>query len=141
MVIEQRSGDEPAVRNIMEQYANAWNERDPKALASLFVEGADFVSSLGLRVNGRRALEEFYTNTLIKGEFKGTTLESKVDSVRFAGSDVAIGIGQFRILGEGQQLARAGYNQFVAVREGGRWQLQSFQATAAKGATGARAAA
>ena len=80
-------------------FAEAWNDRDPDALADLFVEDADFVNAVGLRWTGRRSIVKGlrfgFTHMFPDAEVQVLEL-----SQRLLGDDAAVVVAKWQITGQ-----------------------------------------
>jgi ketosteroid isomerase-like protein len=48
-----REGDEKAIKDVLRDFADAWNRRDAKAFSLVFAEDADFTNVVGMSAQGR----------------------------------------------------------------------------------------
>jgi uncharacterized protein (TIGR02246 family) len=138
--IERKDADEAALRDLMQRYVNAWNRGDTRAMAELFGEEAEFVSSLGIRGSGRRGIEKLFADMIGKGVFRGTTADVTIEQVRLLSPNVGRLSCTYRIRGSSGRPLRSGFMTGVVMREGERWLFQVFQATAVVEAQAPKAA-
>ena len=131
MAIERAIADEAALRDLMQRYVNGWNQGDTRAMAELFGEGAEFVSSLGIRASGRLGIEELFADMVGKGVFKATKADVTIEQVRLLSPNVGRLSCSYRILERSGRPVRSGYMTGVVMREDERWLFQVFQATPA----------
>ena len=64
---------EPAVRDLIESFAVAWNRGDVEALAVLFSPDGEFVSPYGSVTSGRAEIKKLLTGEFVD-KFQRTTL-------------------------------------------------------------------
>jgi uncharacterized protein (TIGR02246 family) len=90
------ASDEAAVREVVRLYVEAREARDEKAIAALFTEDADQLTSSGEWRRGRAAVVQGAQASSARTEGKRTIT---VDTVRFLGPGVALADGRYEIVG------------------------------------------
>jgi uncharacterized protein (TIGR02246 family) len=128
----QPSTDEVAVRDVYQQFMDAWNQGSGAALAAVFTEDGDLVGFDGTRLTGRQQIAAFQQRLFDKW-LKGTRLVGQVTDVRFLGPDVAVmhAVGGTVLRGKRAPAPeRDSIQTLVAARQaGGDWRLAAFQNT------------
>ncbi|MBO9401161.1 SgcJ/EcaC family oxidoreductase [Shimia sp. R9_3] len=114
-------------------FAKAWNARDAHALASLFVEDADFVNVVGLWWHNRDDIERAHHYGLTTF-FQSSEISPRRIKVRQVSDDIAIIHTRWRLRGqlgkEGEQLdTRFAIMMFVAERQRSGWAVLAAQNT------------
>ena len=114
-------------------FADAWNRRDAQALASLFVEDAEFVNVVGLWWHTRKDIERAHHYGLTTF-FRDTTLTARGVKVRTVSENVAIVHTRWRLSGQrdpsGNTLdTRVAIMVFVAERSDSGWRVLTAQNT------------
>jgi uncharacterized protein (TIGR02246 family) len=125
------AADEKDIRSIGTQIQDAWNKKDAKMLADLWLTDGDYVSSTGRTATGRAEVERAFAAQWT-GLYKGTKLTHTLTSVRFIRKDVAIADGAFEISGmkdaTGKSLAtRSGLSTLIVARKGERWYVAALR--------------
>ena len=123
--VGDRAKDNGAVRDVVRQYVDAREARDPKAVSALFTADADQLVSSGEWRKGR--------DQVVKGGLASSAASSgkrtiSVQFVRFVGKDVAIADGPYEIVGA----AAGGENRkmwtsFVMMRGAGGWRIAAIR--------------
>lgn len=121
--------DEAAIRQVVADYADAWNRHDPTAKVNDYSTDLDHVSVRGRWQQSRAELEQTYLDyhaTI----WKDVTYHPAVERIRFLRPDVAVVIvrGTFRSAGA-EETARA---TWVMSKEDGRWLCRAFHQTYVK---------
>ncbi|MGE5414926.1 MAG: YybH family protein [Syntrophomonadaceae bacterium] len=125
------ASDEKDIRSIGAQIQEAWNKKDAKMLADLWLTDGDYISSTGRTATGRAEVERAFAAQWA-GVYKGTRLAHTLTLVRFLRKDVAIADGAFEISGmkdaAGKPLpTRSGLTTVVAARKGDRWYVAALR--------------
>ena len=89
------SGDETAIRRVIQQYDDARSKNDWKTATSLFVEDGSNLTSSGEWRRGRAEIEKRGAATTT-GEYKGGKFATKIDTVRLLAPTVALADGSLR---------------------------------------------
>ena len=131
LLAQSQASDEKDIRSIGAQVQDAWNKRDAKMLADLWLTDGDYISSTGRTATGRAEVEKAFAAQW-NGLYKGTKLTHTLTSVRFLRKDVAIADGAFEISGmkdaSGKLMAtRSGLSTIVAARKGDRWYVAALR--------------
>lgn len=115
-------------------FAQAWADRDARALADLFAEDADFVNVVGLWWRSRERIEQAHAYGFER-IFAASTMTVRAPRTRRLGSSAAVVHVAWTITGQtGPQGAGAGGRAGVLVfvlqrREDGRWLVVTAQNT------------
>jgi uncharacterized protein (TIGR02246 family) len=122
-----REGDEKAIKDVLRDFADAWNRRDAKAFSLVFAEDADFTNVVGMSAQGRGEIEKFHA-PLFATRFKDTHQTIADVKIRFITADVAAVDARWEMTGakgrDGQDIsARKGLLNLVMTRSNGRWQI------------------
>lgn len=113
--------DEAAIRKSDEDYVEAYNKRDAKALAALWSPEAVYVDpETGNEFVGREEIEKEFTDTF--AGLKEGKLEVKVESIRFLSPNVAVENGTARIVKPEGEPDESSYAALFVKREG-KWLL------------------
>lgn len=115
-------GDEQSVRQAVNAYAEALGRGDLDAVLSAWAPDADYIDDAGNMTRGRNALMELFRKAL--PEMKGTTVRTKVYSVKFLRPDIALVDGSLEFTSaDGSKDG----NRYASVwtRTGDRWQISS----------------
>ncbi|MFL5245212.1 MAG: SgcJ/EcaC family oxidoreductase [Gemmataceae bacterium] len=131
---QQGKGDskaEQALKRRAEQFIEAFNRGDARAVASFWTSDGDYVDLAGTHLKGRKAIEESFAKLF--ADEKGAKLHINPTSVRLASPDVAIedGITEVTPPGGGPPMASA--YMAVHVMKDGEWYLASVRDSEAKG--------
>jgi len=117
---EDREADREAIRKAGEAFAAAFEKGDPKAVAALWTDAAEYVAEDGVTLRQRAEIEKAFTEAFKKG---GSSAKVEVDvrSIRFPSRDMAIEEGFLRHIPNGPGLPSSSRYQTVLVREDGKW--------------------
>ena len=123
---QRRAEDEAAIRQVVADYADAWNRHDPTAKVKDYSADLDHVSVRGRWQQSRAELEQTYID-YHAGIWKDVTYHPVVEKVRFLRPDVAVVIvrGTFHS-GDAVDTGRA---TWVMTKEGVRWLCRAFHQT------------
>ena len=115
-------------------FANAWSARDPRAIAALFAEDADFLTLTGHWAEGRKAIAE-----TLAGEMAGAFSRAKLVTGRTKQRDIAPGAAQVMqryvlsgiVNADGSDAGRVGAILSAVLVEGPQgWSVAAAQFTA-----------
>src|SRR5262245_54476065 len=87
----EQSADEEAIRANVAAFVHAYNARDAKAIAALFLPEAQIIDEDGNTLQGREAIEQTFAD-IFEDEPEGK-IEVTLDSIRFIGTAFAIETG------------------------------------------------
>ena len=137
----QYSEDEAAIRNVITQMTEYFNNHDAKAMASVFTIDGDLVNVYGIRLSSRPTIQTELV-AMIKRNVPTATLKTVDVEVRFIRPDVAIA----HVTNELSDQANPGEQPVpqhhelsirVFVKETGFWRVAAFHNTIKTGPEGA----
>ena len=120
----QKAGDEAAVRDVVKRYVEAREARDAKALAALFTDDADQLTSSG---EWRKGREQVVQGGLRSSQSQSGTRTITVQFVRFPAEGVAIADGPYEIAGAAGGENRKMWTSFVMARGAGGWRIAAIR--------------
>ena len=116
-----QAADEALIRKNAEQYVEAYNKHDAKALAGMWSPAAVYMDpSTGEAAVGRGEIEKVFAATL--ADVGGAKLEVDVESVEFVSPNVAIETGVARVVRPNVEPTETIYSA-VNVKQDGKWLL------------------
>jgi uncharacterized protein (TIGR02246 family) len=121
-----QSADEAAIKKIEQLWDENWNRHDPKGMAAVLAEDADFVNVNGAWFKGRSAFEALMTRAHAM-QFKESTRTTLATTVKFLTPEIAVVHSTWRISGDrkadGSLLPqpREGVMTRVVVKRSGTW--------------------
>jgi uncharacterized protein (TIGR02246 family) len=112
---------DPAIKQVVDTYTEAWNHYDSHVLAMLFTEDCDYVIVNGGNTHGREALETMFAKNF-NGNLKNSTRTDSIRRMRFLTPDM-VSLDDYWVLNVpgADQPRREGYYTWILVRQGGRW--------------------
>jgi uncharacterized protein (TIGR02246 family) len=116
--------DEAAVRAVVKRYMEAREARDAKALAALFTEDADQLTSSG---EWRRGRDQVVQGGLRSSLSASGTRTIDVHWVRFPADGVAIADGPYEIAGAAGGENRKMWTSFVMTRGEDGWRISAIR--------------
>ena len=124
------STDEQALRTMVEQLVTAWNTADSAGFSAHFLDDATFIHIYGGELVGRGAITAAHQQ-IFDTIYKGSRNHYTIVGIRFVRPDVAVVRLQARLqfYPEGKPREIEARPTIVAVREGGKWQIVTFQNT------------
>jgi uncharacterized protein (TIGR02246 family) len=84
----QQSEEDAAIRKRHDEWCEAWNKHDPKAMAAMWVADGDVINPHGRHAKGTAEIEKLFADEHT-GALAGTTYSGTIESIRHIG-DVAI---------------------------------------------------
>ena len=122
--------DEQAIGEILKQFESAWNRYDAASIAALFAEDATFIHVFGGQLDGRSAIESSH-RVIFDTIYKGSQASFPQRSIRFVRPDVAVVFATAHVKFKEGDDAREIETRptLVAVKEGSKWQIVTFQNT------------
>jgi uncharacterized protein (TIGR02246 family) len=121
---QSKGGDEAAVRDVVSGYVAARERGDAAAVAAVFTENADQLTSSG---EWRRGRDELVRGTLASSKTNSGARTITIKTVRFPAADVAIADGEYVIAATASAQARNMWTSFVMIRSGGRWRIDAIR--------------
>ena len=115
--------DEAAIRDVVKAYVAAREQSDPAAIAALFADGADQLTSSGEWRKGRDAIVR---GTLESSRRASGTRTITLETIRFPAAGVALADGRYEIAG-GQDGTRRMWTTFLLVQASGRWRIAAIR--------------
>ena len=118
--------DEAAIKKLEQLWDENWNRHDPKGMAAVLAEDADFVNVNGAWFKGRSAFEALMTRAHAM-QFKESTRTTLATTVKFLTPEIAVVHSTWRISGDrkadGSLLPqpREGVMTRVVVKRSGTW--------------------
>lgn len=85
----QHSPDETAIRRILDNEVATWNRGDADGYSRDFATDGTFTNIRGMFFTGHQVFRDRH-EAIFKGEFRGTSLQQEIVSLRFIRPDVAI---------------------------------------------------
>jgi uncharacterized protein (TIGR02246 family) len=117
-VSTDRPEDEKAIRDLASAFRRAFAAADARAIAAMYSEDAELIDELGVRTEGRSAIEDVY-NSMFHSR-PGATIAVAVESLRFLSPEVAKEEGHTRVTrADGPETVRR-YTA-LCVKKDGRW--------------------
>lgn len=116
--------DEAAIRGVVQKYLDSREQRDPKTLATLFVDDVDQLVSSGV---WRRGRDELVNGTLASSENNSGKRTLNVETIRFVTSDVVIADARYEIVGADGAATRKMWSTFVMKRGSAGWQIAAIR--------------
>jgi uncharacterized protein (TIGR02246 family) len=129
------ASDSAAILSLIQAHAAAWNNRDARAAASLLTADAVWVTSAGVELHGREAIERAHVEWLALDSAAGGTRHVHPPgaiAVRFLRADIAVvdAVGQFvaptAAGAQGTVLEQARIF-VVATRDGDGWRIAQLR--------------
>lgn len=127
------AADRAAIQKAVESFVEAFERRDPKAIAAHWTENGEYVSDDGQVFRGRAAIEKEYVTML--GKSKETIkLDVEMTSLRFPSKDTAIEEGYIKMRRGKEPVVTSKYS-VLHVREGGKWLMAVVREWPSEGAS------
>jgi uncharacterized protein (TIGR02246 family) len=118
-----RPEDEKAVRQLVEQFAKAYNAADADAAAKLFAPDAEIVDENGQSVQGRPQVQQIFAG--IFAEYPKTNMKVEAESIRFIAPAVAVEDGMNTVVHAPGETAERSRYELVYVKQDGKWLIGS----------------
>ncbi len=130
-----------AITRPIHDFAAAWAQHSGAKMAECFTDDAHFIAFDGTRLRGGKAIGDWHQPSL-DTRLRNTTLDTRIDEVRFLTSDLALvtGSGGLKDDKSSDRSIRAGdsYETFLVKRlAGGEWKILSLQVTRRRPINGA----
>jgi uncharacterized protein (TIGR02246 family) len=131
---QSSSGDEAAIRSILQRQQDAWNKGDAKAFAADAEEDCLFTNIIGTPYPGRKDFEERHA-TIFRTVFAGSHLAIRIRTLKIITPDVAIteselALRDYKGLPPGVHASEDGvlYTELeeVFVKRGSDWRMAAF---------------
>lgn len=121
-----KSGDEAAVRQVVQQQDEARNRGDWKALGVLFTDDAEQLTSAGEWRRGRAAIEKSVAQSMTT-VYKGGKFTTRIETVRLLAPTIALADGTFEIANVGRGGSRHGHTTYVLIKSGNTWRITAHR--------------
>ena len=92
------SREEEAIHSRMEEFVNAWNTHNPRALSMIFAEDADLINPFSRVAKSRSEIERLFKEEHA-GPLKDSRLSVRPENIRLLTPEVAITDHAFEITG------------------------------------------
>jgi uncharacterized protein (TIGR02246 family) len=129
--------DESAVRNVLAEYAVAWNRHDMAAFGRLFAETCDYVNVAGVHWKGVQEIVQRQAE-LFQNRLKTSVRALTGVEVRFPTPDVALVDATWDVTGRSRPTGEAvpalkEISTMTMVKTNGKWLITAFQNTESGG--------
>ena len=121
---------EEGARTIIDSLTDGWNAHDAKAFAAVFRVDANFTNVFGIELLGREAIARGHAQ-IFAGMFRDSTLRLDPPKITPLGEGLAWVGARWQMSGANDPQGapwpdRRGVMHFVAVDDGGTWQIAAF---------------
>lgn len=115
---------EKTIRETANQFADAFNKGDAKAVAALWAQDGDYIDEAGERTSGRDAIQKKYA-AFFAGN-RAAKIQVSIDAVHQVGPDTAIEDGRSKLtLAAPAGSQPVGRYTVVHVKQNGKWLIAS----------------
>ncbi len=118
------AADEAAVREVVQKYMDARDQRDATALAALFTSDVDQLVSSG---EWRRGREAVVKGTLGSSQSTGGKRSIIVETVRFLAPDVALADGRYELTGLANGETRKMWTTILLKHDADGWHITAIR--------------
>jgi uncharacterized protein (TIGR02246 family) len=118
------AADEQAIRALTDQYAAAWNSRDPAALSAILADDYEEVDPTGRHTVGRAAADSNTTEAMSSIP-AGLQMSASTTFVKWLDEDAAIAGGTYQVTGGMPGMPTKGAWMVVAVKRDNAWKVLS----------------
>jgi uncharacterized protein (TIGR02246 family) len=116
--------EESKIREVIQKYLDARDQRDPKAVAERFTPDADQLVSSGV---WRRGRESVVRGALASSESTGGHRTIKIQTIRFVTPTVALADGPYELTGLAGGVNREMWTSFVLTHEPTGWHIAAIR--------------
>jgi uncharacterized protein (TIGR02246 family) len=117
------SGDEAAIRKVVQQLDDARNAGNWKGVSGMFTDDADQRTSTGEWRRGHAEIEKGIAQSMATPTYKGATFVTTIEQVRMLTPTVAVADGPFDLLNIPGGGARHSHVTYVLVKSSGQWRI------------------
>jgi len=118
------SGDETAIRELVQKYMDARDQQDPRAIEALFTSDADQLVSSG---EWRKGRSDVVKGTMASSQSSGGKRSITVTSIRFVAPGVALADGRYELTGLAGGATRNMWTSLVLTRGAGGWRIAAIR--------------
>jgi uncharacterized protein (TIGR02246 family) len=115
--------DEKAIRSLAESFVKAYNAKDAKALAALFVANGEIVNQEGKSVQGQEAIQREFAQ-IFKQQPKAH-IKATLRSLRFLGPNLAVEDGSSTVSNETGATEERNLYTVIHVKQNDQWRMAS----------------
>lgn len=119
---------DPEVRQVILNYADAWNRHDIPAFAALFTPAANYVNVSGTWWKSRDEIRAGVSK-IPTADFLNSSLTLDIQQLRFLSETVAVAHGVLQIHNVPPEAQGKRSFSFVLVKQNGAWLIDDFQNT------------
>lgn len=116
--------DESAIREVVKNYVEARERKDPQAIESLFTSDADQLVSSG---EWRKGRNDVVKGTLASSQGNAGRRTITLESVRFISPDVALADGRYEIAAGPGAETRKMWTSLVLKRDSNGWHIAAIR--------------
>ena len=117
----EQQTQESAIRASVEQFIKAYNARDAKAIAELFLPQAQVVDENDDTIQGRADIESLFAGVF--EEQPETGIEVTIESIRFIGTNLALETGSTLTVPPEGEAPEGGRYHVLHVLQDGKWSM------------------
>ena len=126
LVLAAGDKDKDAVSKTAQDFADAWNKHDAKAMTAYFTDDGDLINPMGRHAKGKAEIEKLFQDeqsTVFKNsQFTATCAP---DDIKMIKPDVAVMTCNWEASGaktpDGKTMTPKGMVTVVVVKKGGKW--------------------
>jgi uncharacterized protein (TIGR02246 family) len=116
--------DVQAIHGRIEEFVNAWNTHNPRAMSMVYADDADLINPAGRVAKSRAEIERLFTDEHA-GLFKESRMAFKAEEIRLLSPDIAIIDEDFEVTGmrdpSGKEMTLRGHLTQALKKEGDTW--------------------
>jgi uncharacterized protein (TIGR02246 family) len=122
------SGDEAAIRAIVNHWQQTWDKFDASVLEGDYREDADWLNAFGVRIEGGAKIVSFMKQMVQRPNVQGRQTTWEAPRIRFLRSDVAVVYRDYKTIGhklpDGTEMPqRNTHGTWVLTKDGARWRI------------------
>ena len=117
---------EEAIRQQVDEFVNAWNKHDARAMAQVYTDDADLINPSGRIAKNKREIETLFRDEH-SNAFKDSHMKVRPSGVRLLAPEIALGEYEFEVTGvkdpTGKVTTLQGHLTDVFKKQGNAWMV------------------